>query len=115
MGEKDHKPPKARRWSEEAEQEYDAGRNLEKSRWMQLWLFMGRIVRFQSIGDALNLNPIKSGRYSSLQVSMNQNVAEKVQDTFEEYRETQSYKEAILLNRKCSSTLQSFRYLISSV
>ena len=41
-------------------------------------------------------------------------VAEKVQDTFEKYRETQSYKEAILY-RKYSSTFQSLRHLVPAI
>ena len=50
----------------------------------------------QSIGDALNLNPIKVRKLLITAGVYESEVAEKVRDTFEEYRETQNYKEAIL-------------------
>ena len=51
----------------------------------------------QSIADALVLNPIKVRKLLITVGVYESEVAEKVQDTFEEYRETQNYKGAILL------------------
>ena len=53
-------------------------------------------MSLQAIGDALNLNPIKVRKLLITDGVYESEVAEKVQDTFEEYRETQNYKEAIL-------------------
>ena len=50
----------------------------------------------RSIADALTLNPIKVRKLLITAGVYESDVAEKVQDTFEEYRETQDYKEAIL-------------------
>ena len=44
----------------------------------------------------MNLNPIKVRKLLITAGVYESEIAEKVQDTFEEYRETQSYKEAIL-------------------
>ena len=49
-----------------------------------------------SFADALTLNPIKVRKLLITAGVYESEVAEKVQDTFEEYRETQNYKEAIL-------------------
>ena len=51
----------------------------------------------QDIADTLDLNPIKVRKLLITAGVYESEVAEKVQDTFEEYRETQNYKEAILL------------------
>lgn len=51
----------------------------------------------QSIADALALNPIKVRKLLITSGAYESEVAKKVQDTFEEYRETQNYKGAILL------------------
>ena len=53
-------------------------------------------MSLQAIADALNLNPIKVRKLLITAGVYESEVAEKVQDTFEEYRKTQSYKEAIL-------------------
>ena len=50
----------------------------------------------QSIADALNLNPIKVRKLLITAGVYESEVAEKVQATFEEYRETQDYKTSIL-------------------
>ncbi|MFR7519975.1 MAG: hypothetical protein ACLUVD_09380 [Mediterraneibacter faecis] len=50
----------------------------------------------QSIADALALNPIKVRKLLITAGVYESEVAEKVQDTFEEYRETQDYKTSIL-------------------
>ena len=53
-------------------------------------------MSLQAIADALNLNPIKVRKLLITASVYESEVAEKVQDTFEEYREIQNYKEAIL-------------------
>ena len=50
----------------------------------------------QAIGDELGLNPIKVRKLLITAGVYESEVAEKVKNTFEEYRETQNYKEAIL-------------------
>ena len=50
----------------------------------------------RSIADALTLNPIKVRKLLITAGVYESEVAEKVKNTFEEYRETQNYKEAIL-------------------
>ena len=52
-------------------------------------------MSLQAVGDALNLNTIKVRKLLITADVYESEVAEKVQDTFEEYREVQSYKEAI--------------------
>ena len=52
-------------------------------------------MSLQAIGDELGLNPIKVRKLLITAGVYESEVAEKVQDTFEEYREAQSYKEAI--------------------
>ena len=49
----------------------------------------------QAIGEELGLNPIKVRKLLITADVYESEVAEKVRDTFEEYRETQNYKEAI--------------------
>ena len=50
----------------------------------------------QAIGDALNLNPIKVRKLLITAGVYESEVAEKVKNTFEEYRETQDYKTSVL-------------------
>lgn len=75
--------------------EYDAGKNLKEQMESAVALY-GKDCSLQSIADALALNPIKVRKLLITAGVYESEVAEKVQDTFEEYRETQSYKEAIL-------------------
>ena len=65
----------------------------------------------QSIADALALNPIKVRKLLITAGVYESEVAEKVQDTFEEYRETQNYKEAIL---STANTLQLSKASVTS-
>ncbi len=75
--------------------EFDAGKNLKEQ-------MDATVVRYnsntslQAIADALNLNPIKVRKLLITAGVYESDVAEKVQDTFEEYRETQDYKTPIL-------------------
>ena len=49
-------------------------------------------MSLQSIADALSLNPIKVRKLLITAGVYESEVTEKVQDTFEEYRETQDYQ-----------------------
>ena len=74
--------------------EYDAGRNLKEQMDVAVALYE-EDCSLRSIADALTLNPIKVRKLLITAGVYESDVAEKVQDTFEEYRETQNYKEAI--------------------
>ena len=75
--------------------EYDAGKNLKEQMESAVALYE-EDCSLRSIADALTLNPIKVRKLLITAGVYESDVAEKVQDTFEEYRETQNYKEAIL-------------------
>ena len=75
--------------------EYDAGKNL-KEQMESAVAFYNSEMSLQAIGDELGLNPIKVRKLLITAGVYESEVAEKVRDTFEEYRETQNYKEAIL-------------------
>ena len=75
--------------------EYDAGKNL-KEQLDAAVAFYDSEMSLQAIGDELGLNPIKVRKLLITAGVYESEVAQKVQDTFEEYRETQNYKEAIL-------------------
>ena len=53
-------------------------------------------MSLQTIGDALALNPIKVRKLLITAGVYESEVAEKVKNTFEEYRETKDYKTSIL-------------------
>ena len=90
--------------------EYDAGKNLKEQMDAAVALY-GENCSLQSIADAMNLNPIKVRKLLITAGVYESEVAEKVQDTFEEYRETQSYKEAIL---STANTLQLSKASVTS-
>lgn len=75
--------------------EYDAGRNLKEQMDVAVALYE-EDCSLRSIADALTLNPIKVRKLLITAGVYESEVAEKVKNTFEEYRETQNYKEAIL-------------------
>ena len=75
--------------------EYDAGKNLKEQMESAVALYDYE-MSLQTIGDALNLNLIKVRKLLITAGVYESEVAEKVQDTFEEYRETQDYKNSIL-------------------
>ena len=74
--------------------EYDAGKNLKEQMDAAVALYNSG-MSLQAIGDELELNPIKVRKLLITADVYESEVAEKGQDTFEEYREVQSYKEAI--------------------
>ncbi|MGN8626521.1 hypothetical protein [Bulleidia sp. HCP3S3_F2] len=75
--------------------EYDAKKNLKEQMESAVALYEEE-CSLQDIADALTLNPIKVRKLLITAGVYESEVAEKVQDTFEVHRETQSYKEAIL-------------------
>ena len=96
MGEKrPYKPRKPGGGRKKSKPEYDAGKNLKEQMENAVALYEEE-CSLQDIADALNLNPIKVRKLLITAGVYESDVAEKVQDTFEEYRETQNYKEAIL-------------------
>ena len=75
--------------------EYDAEKNLKEQMDAAVALY-GENCSLQSIADAMNLNPIKVRKLLITAGVYESEVAEKVQATFQEYRETQDYKTSIL-------------------
>ena len=75
--------------------EYDAGKNLKDQMDAAVALYE-EDCSLQSIADVLNLNPIKVRKLLITAGVYESEVAEKVKNTFEEYRETQDYKISIL-------------------
>ncbi|MFR6479157.1 MAG: hypothetical protein ACLUOR_10010 [Coprococcus sp.] len=90
--------------------EYDAGKNLKEQIESAVALY-GEDCSLQSIADALTLNPIKVRKLLITAGVYESDVAEKVKDTFEEYRETQDYKTAIL---STANTLQLSKASVTS-
>ena len=90
--------------------EFDAGKNLKEQMDAAVALYNSG-MSLQAIGDELELNPIKVRRLLITAGVYESEVAEKVQDIFEEYRETQSYKEAIL---STANTLQLSKASVTS-
>ena len=103
MGEK--RPYKARKpggGRKKLKPEYDAGKNLKEQMESAVALYDSE-MSLQAIGDALNLNPIKVRKLLITAGVYESDVAEKVKNIFEEYRETQDYKTSIL---STANTLQ---------
>ena len=90
--------------------EYDAGKNLKEQMESVVALYEEE-CSLQDIADALNLNPIKVRKLLITAGVYESEVAEKLQDTFEEYRETQDYKTAIL---STANTLQLSKASVTS-
>ena len=90
--------------------EYDAGKNLKEQMDAAATLY-GEDCSLQSIGDALNLNPIKVRKLLITAGVYESEVAEKVKKTFEEYREIQDYKTSIL---STANTLQLSKASVTS-
>ena len=62
-----------------------------------------------------DLNPIKVRKLLITAGVYESEVAEKVQDTFEEYRETQDYKTSILSTANTLEPFQSLRHLVPAI
>ena len=96
MGEKRaYKPRKPGGGRKKLKPEYDAGKNLKEQMDAAVALYNSE-MSLQAIGEELGLNPIKVRKLLITAGVYESEVAEKVQATFEEYRETQDYKTSIL-------------------
>ena len=89
---------------------YDAGKNLKEQMDAAVALYE-EDCSLQSIADALALNPIKVRKLLITAGVYESNTAKKVKNTFEEYRETQRYNEAIL---STANTLQLSKASVTS-
>lgn len=111
MGEKRaYKPRKPGGGRKKLKPEYDAGKNLKEQVEAAVILYNSN-NSLQAIADTLNLNPIKVRKLLITADVYESEVAEKVRDTFEEYREAQNYKEAIL---STANTLQLSKSSVTS-
>ena len=111
MGEKRaYKPRKPGGGRKKLKPEYDAGKNLKEQMESAVALYNSE-MSLQAIGDELGLNPIKVRKLLITAGVYESEVAEKVQDIFEEHRETQNYKEAIL---STANTLQLSKASVTS-
>ena len=111
MGEKrKYKPRKPGGGRKKLKPEYDAGKNLKEQMDAAVALYE-EDCSLRSIADELTLNPIKVRKLLITAGVYESEVAEKVQDTFEEYRETENYKEAIL---STANTLQLSKASVTS-
>ena len=90
--------------------EYDAGKNLKEQMDAAVALYDSE-MSLQAISDELGLNPIKVRKQLITAGVYESEVAEKVKDTFEEYRETQDYKTATL---STANTLQLSKASVTS-
>ena len=92
MGEKRaYKPRKPGGGRKKLKPEYDARKNLKEQMESAVALYEEE-CSLQDIADALALNPIKVRKLLITAGVYESEVAKKVQDTFEEYRETQDSK-----------------------
>lgn len=111
MGEKRaYKPRKPGGGRKKLKPEYDAGKNLKEQMESAVALYNSE-MSLQAIGEELGLNPIKVRKLLITADVYESEVAEKVRDTFEEYRETQNYKDAIL---STANTLQLSKASVTS-
>ena len=111
MGEKRaYKPRKPGGGRKKLKPEYDAGENLKEQMDAAVALY-GEDCSLRSIADALTLNPIKVRKLLITAGVYESDVAEKVQDTFEEYLKTQNYKDALL---STANTLQLSKASVTS-
>jgi hypothetical protein len=100
MGEKRaYKPRKPGGGRKKLKPDYDAGKNLKEQMESAVALYNSE-MSLQAIGDAMNLNPIKVRKLLITAGVYESDVAEKVKNTFEKYRETQDYKTSILSTAK---------------
>ena len=75
--------------------EYDAGKNLKEQMESAVALYDSE-MSLQAIGDELGLNSIKVRKLLITAGVYESEVAEKVKNIFEEYREIQDYKTSVL-------------------
>ena len=94
-----YKPRKPGGGRKKLKPEYDAGKNLIEQMDAAVTLYNSE-MSLQTIGEELGLNPIKVRKLLITAGVYESEVAEKVQDTFAEYRETKDYKTSILSTAK---------------
>ena len=90
--------------------EYDAGKNLKEQMESAVALYDSE-MSLQAIGEELGLNPIKVRKLLITADVYESEVAENVQATFQEYRETQDYKTSVL---STANTLQLSKASVTS-
>ena len=90
--------------------EHDAGKNLKEHMDAAVTLYNSE-MSLQAIGEELGLNPIKVRKLLITAGVYESDVAEKVKNTFEEYRETQDYKTSVL---STANTLQLSKASVTS-
>ena len=93
MGEKRTYKPRKHGGRKKLKPEYNAGKNLKEQMDNAVALYNSELS-LQAIGKELGLNPIKVRKLLITAGVYESEVAEKVQDIFEEYREIQNYKDA---------------------
>ena len=91
--------------------EYDAGKNLKEQMDAAVALYDSEMLLAGHRQMSWDLNPIKVRKLLITADVYESEVAEKVQDTFEEYRETQDYKTSIL---STANTLQLSKASVTS-
>lgn len=90
--------------------EYNAGKNLKEQMDAATALYKEN-HSLQSIADALNLNPIKVRKLLITAGIYESDIAKMVQCTFNNYKETQGYKDAVL---STASSLQLSKASVTS-
>ena len=90
--------------------EYDAGKNLKDQMECAVVLYDSE-MSLQAIGEELGLNPIKVRKLLITAGIYESDVAEMVWRTFNNYRETQGYKDAVL---STASSLKLSRASVTS-
>ena len=104
-----YKPRKPGGGRKKLKPEFDAGKNLKEQ--MESAVALYNTMSLQAIGEELGLNPIKVRKLLITADVYESKVAEKVKNTFEEYRETQDYKTSIL---STANTLQLSKASVTS-
>ena len=111
MGEKrTYKPRKPGGGRKKLKPEYDAGKNLKDQMECAVVLYDSE-MSLQAISEELGLNPIKVRKLLITAGVYESDVAEMVQRTFNNYRETQGYKDAVL---STASSLKLSRASVTS-
>ena len=96
MGEKRaYKPRKPGGGRKKLKPEFDAGKNL-KEQMESAVAFYDSEMSLQAIADELGLNPIKVRKLLITAGVYESDVAEKVQEIFDDFRKTQDHKAAVL-------------------
>ena len=90
--------------------EYDAGKNLKDQMECAVVLYDSE-MSLQAIGEELGLNPIKVRKLLITAGIYESDVAEMVRRTFNNYRETQGYKDAV---RSTAAALKLSRASVTS-